>query len=325
MGLIESPLVSVLLPAYKAGRFLDDAIKSVLDQSYTNLELIIVDNNSDDNTDEVVSKYKSDVRVKYYKNRYNIGMVGNWNKCLSFAKGKYIKYLMADDRFDPDLLHEFVAVMETNPSVSLVTSYKGMFSDDFTGELTLKPLPLSGFHKGGDIIRHTLNSNGWIGEPTLVMFRGENLRLGAFNQKYTWLPDWEMWLRHLSVGDCYIIPKPLAHIRVHTGQVTTTVMKNAINYFEEYQLCLDLREGKLPDLGLNDRELKKIIKRRAGNFILALFRQFKYVKDKKHRTIFLKAFRIVQREQVFLSGSWQATKAFASQVNERFRNMLSIN
>jgi glycosyltransferase involved in cell wall biosynthesis len=79
---MTTPKVSVVIPTYNYAHFLDETIQSVLNQTFLDFELIIVDNNSTDNTEEVVKNYLSDNRVSFYKNDTNIGLVGNWNKCL---------------------------------------------------------------------------------------------------------------------------------------------------------------------------------------------------------------------------------------------------
>jgi glycosyltransferase involved in cell wall biosynthesis len=104
--------VSVLIPTYNYAHFLDETIQSVLNQTYNDYEVIIVDNKSTDDTVEVVEKYLSDTRIHFYQNDSNLGLTGNWNKCLEFAKGDYIKFLCADDKFHPEMLQKFVTVMD---------------------------------------------------------------------------------------------------------------------------------------------------------------------------------------------------------------------
>src|SRR5688572_5841450 len=105
-----SPKVSVLIPTYNYAHYLDEAIKSVLNQTFSDFELIIVDDKSSDNTSEVVQKFLSDPRVSFYINDENLGLVHNFNRCLEYAKGDYIKFLMADDIFNEQLLEKYVAV-----------------------------------------------------------------------------------------------------------------------------------------------------------------------------------------------------------------------
>ncbi len=99
------PKVSVLIPTYNMACFLDEAIESVLTQTFEDFELIVMDNASTDNTEDIVNKYLGDVRVKYFRNNLNVGMTKNWNKCLLVANGKYIKFLNADDKLHQDNLY----------------------------------------------------------------------------------------------------------------------------------------------------------------------------------------------------------------------------
>jgi glycosyltransferase involved in cell wall biosynthesis len=298
------PKVSVLIPTYNYAYCLDEAVGSVLSQQFSDFELIIIDDCSKDNTDEVVSKYLSDPRVSYYKNAVNLGLVGNWNKCLSYAKGEYIKLLCADDKFRHDLLQKFVEVMDKYPNVSLVACNKEMFGKS---SASVK-LPLKYLHSGREIIYNTLSTYGWLGEPTCVMFRRANLSVGAFRKDVTWLPDWEMWLRQLNVGDAYFIPEPLAYVRNHEGQLTKTVMKKFINYFEEYNMCRDIRDKKGYTIDTSGIDMNKIVKARAENCAKAMYKVLPKIYKKEERQIFLKAFKIAYHENVIISSLGQLFK-----------------
>ena len=208
------PKVSVLIPTYNYAHYLDETIQSVLEQSFQDFELVIVDNHSTDNTEEVVKKYFGDKRISYYRNPRNLGLVGNWNQCLLYAKGDYIKLLCADDKIHPEMLRKYVSVMEQYPNVSLITCNKQLFD----GQPWLVELPMQHLQEGKKVIYHTFNTKSWIGEPTSVMFRKSNLYLGNFRSEYILHVDWEMWNRQLTVGDCYIVPETLAYIRAHALQ-----------------------------------------------------------------------------------------------------------
>lgn len=113
----SNPLVSVLMTAYNSEKFIEDAIASVLSSTYVNFELIIVNDCSTDTTESVCEKYISaDTRVKYYLNEKNLGDYPNRNKAASYATGKYIKYLDADDIIYPHGLEVMVRAMEQLPS-----------------------------------------------------------------------------------------------------------------------------------------------------------------------------------------------------------------
>lgn len=236
------PKVSVLIPCYNAAAFLDQSIQSVLDQTFTDFELIIVDNASEDGTPQLVKKYLTDPRVQYFRNEVNIGMSGNFNRCLTLAKGIYIKFLMADDLFHPHLLDRFVAVMDAHPKVTIVTSYRYLLSE--SGQAKVFETPFKGLQQGKSIICATLNDWNWIGEPTTVMFRSKNLNLGLFNPEYHYYLDWDMWLRHLGIGDCYFIPEPLSYFRMHGEQTSMKIKQNYSLYFEEYRFFKSIKTVK---------------------------------------------------------------------------------
>ncbi len=123
-------LISFVLPAYKA-KFLDLAIESILTQSYPNIELIIVDDNSPENLFEIVSRY-NDPRIKYYKNEVNIGgkdLVAQWNKCISYAEGEYLVLAADDDIYEPDFTLSCVKLIQKYPEVDLIRSRISLIND----------------------------------------------------------------------------------------------------------------------------------------------------------------------------------------------------
>ncbi len=293
--MVKTPTVSVLIPTYDNAHFLDETIQSVLNQSFSDFEIIIVDNQSKDNTDEVVQKYLVDSRVKYFKNAGNIGMVGNWNKCLEYAQGTYLKYLCSDDRFHPDLLKKFVAVMEQNPQVALVTSYREYF-----GLKTFKPElpPFSGLHSGKEVIYHSLADWNWIGEPTTVMFRRSGLQVGNFKTNYQYFPDWDMWLRLLTTGDCYMIPETLSYFRLHANQVTALVLQNFSNLFEEYNFFKAAKDNNEYNLNFNEFNIDAMIKKKATKCTRAIPRLIPKLNKRKNWALLLKAMQIAYAEKV---------------------------
>lgn len=111
---------SILIPAYKK-LFLKEAISSILEQSYSNIEIVIVDDCSPEDLKSVVDCF-SDIRVKYYRNEKNYGaehVVGNWNKCLSYATGNYVLCMGDDDKLTPDCLQNCTKYIDENRDVSV--------------------------------------------------------------------------------------------------------------------------------------------------------------------------------------------------------------
>ncbi len=118
----ETPLISIGIPTYNRAHAISDAIISVQKQGITDLELIISDNASPDNTEEVVQSFaKDDPRIKYYRQDTNIGPQANFSFTQEKARGKYFMWLSDDDELVPDLLNRYVQFMEANPEYVLVS------------------------------------------------------------------------------------------------------------------------------------------------------------------------------------------------------------
>jgi glycosyltransferase involved in cell wall biosynthesis len=114
----STPQLSIGLPVFNGERFLESALNSLLGQSYTDYELIIVDNASADATEEICRSYAArDPRIRYHRNPQNIGPAGNFYRSLELSSGHYYKYAADDDLYDPRFLEECLRVVERDPSV----------------------------------------------------------------------------------------------------------------------------------------------------------------------------------------------------------------
>ena len=122
-----APQVSVCIPTYNYGHFLGAAIESVLDQDFGEFELVVVDNASDDDTATVVERYR-DPRLRFHRNDRNIGLFGNFARCLELSTAPFVKFLAADDWLHPAYLREAVALMRRHPALPIVSG-PGFFVD----------------------------------------------------------------------------------------------------------------------------------------------------------------------------------------------------
>ncbi len=220
--------VSVCIPTFNYGRFISNAIDSVILQTFQDFELIVVDNCSTDNTKEIVERYVTfDRRIKFFSNNANFGMVENWNRCLHYATGEYVKILCADDLLAPICLEKSVSVLDNYPDVAIVTSARKIATE------SLEPIDvLSHFNKfeirsGVEIIRRCLVSDvkNIVGEPTAVLFRNKDAKRG-FDTRYKQIVDLEMWLHLLERGAFAYIPEELCLIRQHESQATQESIRN---------------------------------------------------------------------------------------------------
>lgn len=117
---MKTPKVSILIPVYNRKRYIAECIQSALEQTFTDFEIVIVDNASDDGTWEICQQFAAkDSRIRIYRNKENVGPVRNWKRCAEEAKGAFSKILFSDDTLEPKCLAEMVPKLE-NPDVSLV-------------------------------------------------------------------------------------------------------------------------------------------------------------------------------------------------------------
>jgi glycosyltransferase involved in cell wall biosynthesis len=214
------PKVSVCVPTYNHAHFLHDAIASILKQTYTDFELVVVDNCSTDDTETVVAGYAAtDHRIRYVRNQLNVGAQNNLNRCLEEARGDYIKIVCADDLLRPDCLAKMVEMLDTHPSVTLAGSARLLTND------VLQPIMLLSFSwepvlmSGADAAKLCLTHGNLIGEPTAVLFRKKDAQRG-FNTAYQQLIDLDLWFHLLMKGDFAFTPEPLCVFRRHAGQET---------------------------------------------------------------------------------------------------------
>ena len=239
---IKRPLVSICIPVRNGARYIEQAISSVLEQSYLNFEVIIVDNCSVDGTAELLNKLAlHDGRIRFYTNDHDLGLVGNLNACLKYAHGDYIKFVLADDMLMPGCLDEMVRVLDNQPSVVLVTAGRQIV--DASGRhLTIRRYSTKRIIRSGHkVIQRCLFGGNYIGEPTAVMFRQCDAKRG-FNAALAQLTDLEMWFYLLEQGDLMSIPEPLSVIRQHTGQLTSTNVKSNVLVEDNIMLFEQFRD-----------------------------------------------------------------------------------
>lgn len=128
---MKKPFISITVPAYKA-QYLAECIESILAQTYSNFELVIVNDASPQNLDEIVGKYHDD-RIRYFKNEKNCGalhVVDNWNKCLAYAKGDYVICMGDDDKLKPCCLEEYAKLINKYPNFNVYHALTEMIDEN---------------------------------------------------------------------------------------------------------------------------------------------------------------------------------------------------
>jgi glycosyltransferase involved in cell wall biosynthesis len=219
---MQPPKVSVLIPTYEYARYLSQAIESVLDQSYTDFELIISDDASSDGSADIIRRYaQQDRRIRFELQSSNLGMVANWNWCLREARGQYIKYLFGDDYLcNSNAIKRLVEMMEQKADVRLAASARRLVDMECAPVGLWNHIGAEGVYDGADVIAQTLHRYGnLIGEPSAVMFRRADANRG-FDASFRQIVDWEFWLHLLQDGSFAYTDEPLCAFRRHPQQKT---------------------------------------------------------------------------------------------------------
>lgn len=207
---MKEELVSIIMPSYNTGKFIGETINSVIDQTYINWELIIVDDCSSDNTDEIVKNIE-DSRIVYLKNEKNMGAAVSRNRALREAKGKWIAFLDSDDLWKENKLEKQIKFMKDNNYYFTYTNY---IEIDENGNQNGKKIT------GPKRITKTGMFNYcWPGCLT-VMYNAEKIGLIQI-EDIKKNNDYAIWLKVCKKVDCYLLDESLAMYRKRRGSISS--------------------------------------------------------------------------------------------------------
>ena len=216
-------LVSIIMPSYNTAQYIGESIRSVIEQTYTNWELLIVDDCSTDDTDTVVASFR-DARIHYFKNASNSGAAVSRNKALREARGRWIAFLDSDDLWHPEKLEKQIRFMQENGYSFSYTNYS---------EINEQSQPLGRMVTGPKRITKTgMYNYCWPGCLT-VMYDASVVGLIqiADIKKNN---DYAMWLKVCRKADCWLLDIPLAYYRRRSGSISSYGYSTLIKW--HYQL-----------------------------------------------------------------------------------------
>jgi glycosyltransferase involved in cell wall biosynthesis len=200
------PLVSVLIPAFNAGRTIDRALASVFAQNYQPLEILVIDDGSTDDTAERVAKYRNKV-VRPLGLGRNRGVSAATNAGLALAKGEFIAFLDADDEWLPGKLRAQLDLLERHPGMSFVC---GPWREiDLSGLLTLQPLDAPPRGTCRKTAWRELLARSFVLKSTVIARATHVLRTGGFDENLLIAEDQDMWIRLAMIGTVGWHPEPL--------------------------------------------------------------------------------------------------------------------
>lgn len=246
------PLVSVCMPVYRSERFVAEAIHSVLSQSFTDFELIVVDDASPDATHEIASSIQ-DPRLRVYRNEQNLGPEGNWNRCMGMARGQYIKVLPGDDTLYPVCLEDQVGVLEDVLNQDVVLTYCARDIVDGGGRRVMRAkFPGHGLINAASLVRRTIRYGGnIIGEPGAVLFRADAAaKAGKFDASLGFVTDLDYWVRLLKFGNAYAISDVLCTFRISGENWSIALGENRCSQYLEFLDKLAVLDTRLSTFDL---------------------------------------------------------------------------
>lgn len=229
------PLVTVAMPAFNHEAFVAKAVESVMDLNYDNLEFIIVNDGSEDKTDELLKSFLQRCHKRFvrfeYKNRENRGLTQTLNECLAWAKGKYFMPLASDDIVLPNKLKQLVPLLEADCNVAAVFGSLIKISSD--GQVLQKCLGLSCIHSFEDLLMH----KNIPPAPGAVIRKKAIIEIGGYDPEIR-IEDWYLWLKLAEKKESVLlsIPDYVAKYRIHENNT----IKNWKFMYEHRKRVLEL-------------------------------------------------------------------------------------
>lgn len=235
---VTSPLVSVLMPVYNAGAYLESAIKSVIDQTFQDFEFVIVNDGSTDNSEQIIQSFK-DLRIRLERNPQNMGLIYTLNRGLELCKGKYIVRMDSDDISLPTRIEKQIAWLEANPEYGLL----GSWFEDFGDEIESRVIKYS---SSNDEIRVRHLYQNHVAHPTAVI-RSSVIYQNklSFDSEYIHGEDYNFWVTIADYCKLSNYPEVLVRKRDH--------IRNISNMFAStmQSTCTKVKQRQFKKMGIS--------------------------------------------------------------------------
>lgn len=202
------PVVSVIMPVYNAETYVAEAIESILHQTFSDLEFIIIDDGSSDDSIKLIEQY-TDPRIKFSRHEQNVNLVGTLNEGIALSRGKYIARMDADDISDPERLKKQVDFLESNPEIGAVGTWATTINHPVWDHLH--------YYVSDEEIRIHMIEQIPFAHPT-VMIRKEVLETHDLKYDQEFLEDYRLWFELSKVTQLANIAEYLLNYRFHEKQ-----------------------------------------------------------------------------------------------------------
>jgi glycosyltransferase involved in cell wall biosynthesis len=244
---MDPPTVSVIIPNYNHARFLPQRLESVLGQTFTDFEVLFLDDASTDESRDVFAKYLGDARVRSFFNGSNSGSTfRQWNRAALEARGRYLWFAESDDYADRELLRTLVDRLECAPSAGVAycqsreVDENGILGQNFV-EYTSDLDPVR-WHQdytniGSDEIARFMFVKNTIPNASAVLIRRSAWdRVGGAEESMRLCGDWMLWVRILAESDLAFAAAPMNFFRHHSSSVRASRMRTLLYVWERYRI-----------------------------------------------------------------------------------------
>ncbi len=236
---MEKGLVSVITATYNMGSFIGETLESILAQKYSNLESIVVDDGSTDDTEKVLARFESDPRVTIIR-QDNAGQTVAKNNGIRVARGEFVAFCDADDTWREDKLEKQVPIFSTDPNIGVV--YSNLKRVDENG----RPLLIPELKRHNGFITAELLLDNFIPFVTTVVRSQVIKEFKGFDESLTMSIDYDLWLRISTKYKFKFVPEQLANYRIWPGQMSKRTGERLDNFFtlmkrffDTYPDCVD--------------------------------------------------------------------------------------
>lgn len=251
--------VSVIVPNYNHARFLRQRVDSILAQTCQDLELILLDDASTDESREILQTYRCDPRVKLHFNEVNSGNTfKQWNAGVSLAQGKYVWIAESDDYAAPHLLERLVSTLDAEPEAVFACCRSWRVAGDGEPQGLVDPNPGDAqperwaadfYMDGAEMCRRYFSRRNVVPNASAVVFRKDAfLRLGGADQSLRSCGDWKLWAALAMQGRVAYVSEPMNYFRSHEATVRNQSVRATADVAEHLSVCdWVLRQAHLPD------------------------------------------------------------------------------
>jgi glycosyltransferase involved in cell wall biosynthesis len=264
------PTVSIIIPNYNHGQYLQQRIDSVINQSFTDFEIIILDDYSNDNSKDIIEQYKAHPKVsKIEYNTYNAGSPFiQWEKGIKMAEGTYIWIAESDDYCLPSFLDTCILQLKENPSVGIAYTNSTLLRNEL--EEDVKHIFEENVSQSGiSIINKYFIFDNYIPNASAVVFRKSliNQKILEKLRSYKWCGDWFLWVSLLKKSNLIYIPQKLNIYRRHAKSTSIKSQTKGLDFKEMFSLLLSFVKKDSQQHNLKATFIKKWTEKLKDRYI----------------------------------------------------------